>query len=74
MRTHAVIRPLMQLLLDESGQDVIEYALLSAFIGTVGVLTWVNIKAGIGSAYSGWDSGVQTLSACTPDPGGGGCP
>ena len=74
MRTHTSIRLLMRLLLDESGQDIIEYALLTAFIGTVGVLAWVNIKSGLGNAYSGWGSGVQTLSACTPDPGGGGCP
>lgn len=63
-----------RLLHDESGQDVIEYALLTAFIGTVGVLAWQNIGSGIGSAYSGWDTGVQSLSACTPDPGGAGCP
>jgi len=67
----------MRFLVDESGQDLIEYALLSALIGVVGVLAWLNIKSGIGSAYSSWDSGVQNLSACTPDPvasGGGGCP
>jgi len=64
----------MQLLLDDSGQDLIEYALLTACIGLVGVVAWVNIKAALGTAYLNWDSGVQTLSACTPDPGGGGCP
>ncbi len=59
---------------DDSGQDVIEYALLSALVGTVGLLIWQNIGTGISNAYSGWDSGIQSLSACTPDPGGGGCP
>jgi Flp pilus assembly pilin Flp len=58
---------------DESGQDVIEYALLGALIAVLGILTWQNIGANIRLAYSGFDSGVQTLSICTPDPGGGGC-
>lgn len=53
---------------DERGQDMIEYALLAAFIGVVGVLAWTNIESGIGGAYTGWDDGVKTLSSCTPDP------
>ena len=60
-------------LVDERGQDLIEYALLSAFIGVVGALAWINIPAAIGSAFMGWDTNVQSLSSCTPDPGGGGC-
>lgn len=58
---------------EESGQDVVEYALLAAFIGTVGILAWQSVGVGIGNAYTGWDTGVQGLSTCTPDPGGGGC-
>ena len=62
---------------DDSAQDLIEYALLTACIGLVGVAVWNNIRIGIGNAYAGWDTGVQDISACTPDPqsaGGGGCP
>jgi len=58
---------------EENGQDIIEYALLAAFIGTVGLLAWQDIGVGIQNAYLGWDTGVQNLSSCTPDPGGGGC-
>lgn len=58
---------------EESGQDLIEYALLSALIGVVTALIWTNMRAAMGNAYGGWDTGVQSLSACTPDPGGGGC-
>jgi len=66
---------LVCLLLDESGQDLIEYALLTAFIGFAGVFVWTNIMALIGAKYSGWDTGVQGLGACTPDPvTGNGCP
>jgi Flp pilus assembly pilin Flp len=64
---------LWRLAAGEEGQDLIEYALLSALIGLVGILTWTNITAGIGTAYTTWDTGLQSVSACTPDPGGGGC-
>ena len=69
-------RLIVRFFLDERGQDVVEYALLAAFIGAVGVLAWQGVRAGIGSAYVGWDSGIQGISDCTPDPaanGGGGC-
>jgi Flp pilus assembly pilin Flp len=58
---------------DESGQDLIEYALLACFIGICAIVAWTNIPPKIAVAYSGWDSSVQVLSSCTPDPGGGGC-
>ncbi len=70
----ALVETMLQRFLDdEDGQDLIEYALLSALIGIVGAVIWINIAAAIGIAFAGWDTGVQGLSACTPDPGGGGC-
>lgn len=65
---------LLQFIRDEDGQDLIEYALLACFIGVCAVVAWTNIPPKIAAAYLAWDSGVQNLSACTPDPGGGGCP
>ena len=59
---------------DDVGQDLIEYALLAAFIGVCAVVAWTSIPAKIALAYGVWDSSVQNLSACTPDPGGLGCP
>jgi Flp pilus assembly pilin Flp len=59
---------------DDGGQDLIEYALLSAFIGVCAVVAWTNIPIAIANAYLTWDSSLQDLSGCTPDPGGGGCP
>ena len=38
-----------------------EYALIAAFIGVVGILLWENIPTGIGGAYANWDSGGQNL-------------
>jgi Flp pilus assembly pilin Flp len=68
-------RLIARLFRDDAGQDIIEYALLSALVGVVGILIWQNIGVGIRDAYTGWDTGVQTLSTCTPDPVafGGGC-
>jgi len=59
--------------LEDDGQDLIEYSLLSVLVGIVGILAWTNIASAIGVSYGSWDTGVQTLSTCTPDPGGGGC-
>lgn len=60
-------------LTDDGGADLIEYALLSAFIGVCAVVAWTNIPPHIAAAYTNWDASVQNLSSCTPDPGGGGC-
>ena len=57
---------------DDRAQDLIEYALLGALIGIVGILAWTNVGAAINTTYSGWDTDVQRLSATTPDPIGGG--
>jgi Flp pilus assembly pilin Flp len=62
-----------RLVVNEDGQDLIEYALLSASIGICCVLVWPTIRAAIGAAFVAWDTNVQALSSCTPDPGGGGC-
>jgi len=58
---------------DESGQDIVEYALLGALIGIAAILTWQQLATTVGITYGTADAGVQGLSACTPDPGGGGC-
>ena len=58
---------------DESGQDVIEYALLGAIVGIATILTWKLLVITVGQVYSAADADVQGVSACTPDPGGGGC-
>jgi Flp pilus assembly pilin Flp len=60
---------------DESGQDVVEYALLGALIGIASILTWKLLVTTVGTVYGAADSGVQTTSGCTPNPiaAGGGC-
>ena len=63
-------RSVVRFLGEETGQDVIEYALLAGAIGIVGVVAWNNIAEGIGFAYQGWDTGVQNLWE-PADPGAG---
>lgn len=60
---------------DESGQDIVEYALLGALVGVASILTWQLLVTTVGTVYSAADTGVQTTSGCTPDPiaSGGGC-
>ena len=60
---------LVHLAAEDDGQDMIEYALLVAFIALVGAATWNAITGGIGTAYQAWDSGSQGLWV-PPDPGG----
>jgi Flp pilus assembly pilin Flp len=64
---------LYKLLFDDRGQDVVEYALLGALIGIAAILTWQQLAATVGVVYGDADVAQQGLSACTPDPGGGGC-
>jgi Flp pilus assembly pilin Flp len=65
---------LRRAIVDDCGQDLIEYALLGALVGVVAILIWQLLVETIYDVYSGADADVQTLSGCTPDPGGGGCP
>lgn len=63
---------LRRFIVDDQAQSFVEYALLSALIGVVGILAWTNVGSAIATTYGGWDTGVQNLSATTPDPIGGG--
>jgi Flp pilus assembly pilin Flp len=56
---------------DDSAQDLIEYGLLGALIGIVGIVAWTNVGVAISGTYGAWDTGVQGLSD-TPPPSGGG--
>jgi Flp pilus assembly pilin Flp len=58
---------IFRLLYDDRGQDVIEYALLMAGIGIVGIATWPAITAGIGAAYGRLDTSTNSLWR-VPDP------
>lgn len=54
---------------DDRGQDVIEYALLTAALALPAAAAWPLITAGIGMAYRQFDTATQGLWV-PPDPGG----
>ena len=56
---------------DESGQDLIEYALLTTTIGFAGVFVWSLVGNAIRGTYTSWVTGVDSL-AVPPAPSGGG--
>ena len=56
---------------DDRGQDIVEYALLTAAIGLAGIATWPLIAAAIGDAYKKFDGDTQDIWE-VPDPGADG--
>lgn len=65
----ALLGALRAFLQDDEGQDLIEYGLLSAFIGIVTIAVWASIQGNLETAYRGYDTDVQNLWQ-SPDPGG----
>ena len=54
---------------DDSGQDLIEYALLTAIIGITGVLILSTLSTTMGTAYRRWNSaGQNAWQPCPPQP------
>ena len=58
----AFLRALSRLLADEHGQDLIEYALLSAAIGLAGVAAFNSIGSAMQTAYGAWVTGANTTA------------
>ena len=58
---------LFRCLVDDRGQDIIEYALLMASLGIVGIAAWPAITTGIGLAYGRLDNSTNSLWR-VPDP------
>ena len=58
---------LHRLLRDDSGQDLIEYALLTAGLGLAGIAVWPAITTAVGFAYGRLDTRTQGLWR-VPDP------
>jgi Flp pilus assembly pilin Flp len=45
---------------DERGDDLVEYALLAALIGVVGVLAFNTVSGKMSNAYTGWNANAQS--------------
>ena len=50
---------------EESGQDLIEYALLAGFISLVAVVAITNVGTGVNAVYNNIDGQVQKIPAGT---------
>jgi Flp pilus assembly pilin Flp len=58
-----------RLISDDSGQDLIEYALLTAIIGISGVLILSTLSTTMGAAYTRWNTaGQNAWQPCPPQP------
>ena len=63
----ACLNTLRRLISEEDAQDLIEYALLSAFIGLAGAAVFSGIGTVMGTAYESWVDGADTAVEM-PDP------
>jgi Flp pilus assembly pilin Flp len=54
-------RLVMRGLRDESGQDLIEYALLAGFISIVAVTAITSIGSQVNNWYTGYDATIKTI-------------
>ncbi len=50
-----------RLVVDDGGQDLIEYALLTAFIGLAGAAAFELVATSMSAAYSAWGTGINNL-------------
>jgi len=62
---------LRKLIISETGQDVLEYALLTGAIGLSGLAVWPLIETSLRNAYGRLDTQTQDLWV-PPNPAGGG--
>jgi Flp pilus assembly pilin Flp len=52
---------------DEDAQDLVEYALLGAFVGLAGAAVWANVVTLLGTRYTEYNTNVQDIWA-SPEP------
>ncbi len=60
---------LRRLAIESDGSDLVEYALLTTFIGFAGAAAWSAIQTSLGLAYTNWVNAVWNLWD-PPNPGG----
>lgn len=51
-----------EFIVSEQGQDLVEYALLCAFIGLVAVATFNLMGGAMATTYTSWDDATQGLA------------
>jgi Flp pilus assembly pilin Flp len=63
------IDPIVRLLVDDNGQDLVEYALLASIIAIVGVLIFPDIATKMANAFASWGTGVNNIWVPNPPSG-----
>lgn len=63
-----MIRHIRRFLSDDRGQDLVEYALLGALVGLVGILVWQGIVNALDQRYTEYNTNVQELWATPNHP------
>jgi Flp pilus assembly pilin Flp len=60
----------VEFVIDDAGQDLIEYALLGATIGLAGAVAFGLMRTAMGTTYTSWGNAVQSDALVVmPDPG-----
>jgi Flp pilus assembly pilin Flp len=62
-----MLKILKRLLVEQDGQDLIEYALLTAALGFAGAAAFTLLGVSINTAYGAWEDGTNNLWE-VPDP------
>ena len=63
------IQLLRRLLIEEDGQDLIEYALLASFMGFAAAGAVATLRTAMSTTYQSWDTANQSDALVdTPDP------
>jgi Flp pilus assembly pilin Flp len=62
---------LRRLLFETDGQDMVEYALMTTFIGFAGAAAWNAMRTGLGNAYASFSGAVWNLWEPANPVGGG---
>ena len=64
--THRMGRLLRQLVKDDAGQDLLEYALLTGIIAIAGILLFPTIQSKMAGAYQDWNDNAQAIWEIPP--------
>jgi len=62
----ALGRAFRRLFVEDAGQDIVEYGLLTGIVLAIGILVFVTIRTKMGDAYDTW--GTAILDNWEPDP------
>jgi Flp pilus assembly pilin Flp len=62
-----------RLLAEDDGQELVEYALLAAFVALASVVALDALKAALRTAYTNWNAAAQSCWEMPAPGAGGGC-